>query len=141
MDNLRLRKVKQFAKVTWGHFHTTANYLGHAGKEQQTQTAEDLHLNEGTVPENNRKTKTRPELSKEAGPYAQICQMIDNFLFNLKLETARQGREQEWGHRSAIYRLSATALSCFSVKVNIECNFLFPSPYRETTFRKGNYRI
>ena len=81
-----------------------------------------------------RKTRARPELSKSAGLYAQIPQMIDNFLFNSRLETAGQGRE--WGHRSAIYRLSATTLSCFSVKVNIECNFLSPTPYRETTFRK-----
>lgn len=81
-----------------------------------------------------RKTRAKPELSKSAGLYAQIPQMIDNFLFNMRLETAGQGRE--WGHRSAIYRLSATTLSCFSVKVNIECNFLSPTPYRETTFRK-----
>lgn len=69
MDNLRLQKVKQFAKVTRGHFHTTANYLGHAGKEQQTQTTEYLHLNKGTVPE-QQKNKDRARIIQRSWP---IC--------------------------------------------------------------------
>lgn len=57
MDNLRLRKVKQFSKVTLGCFHTTANYLGRVGKQQHKQTADSFLLNGGSVPDRRQKNK------------------------------------------------------------------------------------
>lgn len=88
MDNPRFRKVKTVFKVTLGQFHTTAIYLGNGDKEtdsrQVVETDSRLAFAQRYCAQPLKKDQdhTRSHISSL---YAQIPQMIDNFLFNWKL--------------------------------------------------------
>lgn len=69
MDNLRLRKVKQFFKVTLGQFHTTAITWAMEANSNK-QTADWFCLNGGTVPESLKKNKERARALQISWP---IC--------------------------------------------------------------------
>lgn len=146
---MRLRQLQHslYRWVTWGSERLKQFSRSSQASSTQLQLPEQWKQKQqtdqvaGCSTWSLKKDKDQAWASQISCLCVQMPQMIDNFLFNWKLETARQGENSNEVTDLLFIGYPPPHSAAFLLRWILNVIFFLPALSRETSFRKGNYRI